>query len=218
MQTIFEDFSFLLHIDVPEKIPITHRFVERLLKIRSHQQKLHNHQDLEQQVFQAVLKMVKAEESFLIAKLEYETKEARFVKLTDYNETRLDILFSKVDLMFKDIDETALLEAIEIKSFDKLISSVRKSINLMKIATDVCYERMDLITKEWVNISEELLIKLKNFEQRGLKKVSNNLRLKLIPEIRELKALLREKPVKGAGSREEIEQKVLNMVEQAKSD
>lgn len=219
MTSIFSDFGFLKSIYVPEKIKIMHNFIEKLLRIQPSQLRDDVVKDENKNIlYQKIERTVKAEEAFIISKLEYETKEKRFIKLTAYTEDKLDILYSLKNLMFKDIDPELLLQGINSRSLDDLVTALDHTQIIIKGATNVCFKRMQLFTREWDDMTEELLNKIKNFEQRGLKKVSNNLRLKLIPELNEMKMALKEKLVKKAGSRDEINQKILDMVIKARED
>ncbi|MDH5402410.1 MAG: hypothetical protein OEY49_07965 [Candidatus Heimdallarchaeota archaeon] len=180
-----------------------------------------NHQKLnrDQTTLEDTIKKFSVKESnFLISKLEYEQKEDRFFRKTNYPNMKLDQEYIDKNLSFKDINDHNLLKAISDLSIFAINKAIEDMIQIIDHGVEMCYKRLRLIQKHWVSISEELLKKLNSFNYYGMKHISNNLRIKLLPELELLKLATKEELIEDSMSRVEINMEIESILNQARED
>jgi hypothetical protein len=165
-----------------------------------------------------ILDLSTQETAFQIAKTEYEKKERRFIELTHFNEEKLRIIYYEKNLVLKDVDLREMQLSLESKDIDRIITEVQRNKKVINKDIQICYDRVSILKNHWMIVSNELINKINNFEQRGIKLISNNLRLKLLPSLKELKSSLKSELVEGAVSRVDIDVQLNEMVQQAKDD
>ncbi len=196
-------FHFLRELYAPQKIGqhemISHKIIHKLIEIDTET-------DFDELKELKILleKLVKIEEKFAIAKTEYEKKENRFINNTRYSETQLEHIYITKSLLFKDINSRRIAELIDNKYFAYLIDELKNTINIIIYDTEICYKRIDILINEWKIESKKLLDNIRSFEYKGLKYLSNNLRIKLIPLLKEYKISLQEEMTESTMSRLEI--------------
>lgn len=217
------NYNFLRVMDIPQKIPLSHKIVSKLID-RSENEKdnIEYNKNQLSNIDIALLTSIKEfysnEETYHIAKIEYENKEHRFLELTNYTIEKLDILYNQHELNFRDIEAKKIEKYINSDSIEKLISTLNKNADIIKSTKEKCYRRANLLLSIWEDITKNLLLEINNFSHRGMKIISNNLRLKLIPQIEEMKISLKSKMVKDSSSRADIEEQLRSMVKQAEED
>ena len=123
------NYNFLRRLDIPQKIPISHKIVSILIdksdadnKIEYSEKKL---SVKDKKLLDSVKDFFSNEESFLIAKIEYENKERRFLELTSYTTEQLDILYKKHELNFKDIGA---------REIEKYINETKKKTQVLALS------------------------------------------------------------------------------------
>ncbi len=226
-----EWFSYLKHLDVPGKLKISHSIIEKL--VASDLQLVENsdilnfddivdHGSLSRQqaeLEETIKRLSVKETAFHIAQLEYEKKEARFLEKTNYNSIKLDQIYAEKDLVLKDINDSALLAAIADRDWDLIVSEIADIISVIGRDVDIFNSRIEFLLKLWVQLSRDLSEKIKSFEYRGMKVISTNLRLKLVPILEEFKTALKDHLLKEESlSRGRIEIELMDMVKQARED
>lgn len=218
-------FTFLRHLDVPQKYRVSHKIVEMLIKSDEIDEETtdkvtHDHLDQSQSMLEEVIKKLTAKEAaFQIAQMEYENKQKRFLKLTNLGEASLDQKYTEQNLSLRDIDEEKIMDAIQTGSVTRIIDELEEVSVIIARDIEIFYDRLSYLNTLWKDISAELLEKIRNFEHLGLKVVSSNLRVKLLPELEVFKQELKEPELtEDAISRSEINQKIDEMVEEARED
>lgn len=213
-------FSFLKELFVPQKLKISQRLVYRLVEIDEQDLDAHNKAIIanEEALVESIELFAKSEEKFNIARTNYEKKETRFIELTPYNEDRLDIKYVQEGLRFKDVRSSVLEELIDALNLPLLIEEILKNKKIIEEDVEICYSRIDFLLKLWDEINEELGVALQRFEKLGLKVASNNLRLKLLPQVAEYKALLNTPMNEETGSRLEVDLALKDMIKQVRED
>ncbi len=213
-------FSFLKELFVPQKLKISHKLVNRLLDID--EEDLSNHAKAitvnEVALVEAIELFAESEEKFNIARTNYEKKETRIIELTSYNEDRLDLKYVEAGLQFKDVRSAVLEELISSLNLPTLIRELLENKKIIEEDVEICYSRIDYLLKLWDETNEELGVALQRFEKLGLKIASNNLRLKLLPQIAEYKALLSTPMNEETGSRLEVDLALKDMISQVRED
>jgi hypothetical protein len=214
------DFSYLKQLDVPQNLKVSHSVVSLLIKssLPEMEEDSVGLSEEHEQLKHAIQELSVQEKAFQIARLEYEKKETRFVELSKFNQEKLDLLYFQHQLIFRDIDQESMSKAIDKGLINEIITTIDNNIEIIQAAIQTCYDRIQLLTKNWKEHSQELMEQINNFEQRGLKLVSNNLRLKLIPTLKELKSVLKSNLVKGAESRLEVSMELKSIVERSRED
>jgi hypothetical protein len=213
-------FSFLKELFVPQKLKISQKLVYRLVEIDEEILVKHKKEITanEEALMEAIELFAESEEKFNIAKLSYEKKQIRFIELTSYNEDRLDIRYAQQGLQFKDVRSAILEELIDNLDLPALINELFENKEIIEEDVDICYSRTDFLLKLWDEISEELGVRLQRFEKLGLKVASNNLRLKLLPQLAEYKALLNTPMNEETGSRLDVDIALKDMIKQVQED
>ena len=224
-------FSYLKHLDIPAKYKISHAVVEKLvasdIAFVEDQDHLkyddildHGKLSSKQAKLEETLKnLVTRESAFQIAQLEYEKKEARFVELTGYTTVILDQLYAQKKLGLKDIDDNLLLTAITDRDYEEINNALHHMTIIISRDVDVFRKRTNHLLVIWKALSQELMELIKSFEYRGLKVVSTNLRVKLIPELEEFKSALKDYNLgEESLSRHKIDLRLKEMVNQARED
>ncbi|OLS28832.1 MAG: hypothetical protein HeimC2_04330 [Candidatus Heimdallarchaeota archaeon LC_2] len=216
------NYNFLGVLDIPQKIPISHKIVSKLVEksdpdstIEYRENKLSTR---DKKLLYSIKDFFSNEESFLIAKIEYENKEKRFLELTSYTVEKLDILYNKHELNFKDIEAKQIEKYIESDDIENLIFILDDNTKTIKSTREGCYRRANLLLSIWEDITKNLLLEINNFSHRGMKIVSNSLRVKFLPQIEEMKLALKLKMVEDSSSRSSIEQQLRTMVKQVEED
>ncbi|MHA2276547.1 MAG: hypothetical protein ACXAC2_12300, partial [Candidatus Kariarchaeaceae archaeon] len=155
---------------------------------------------------------------FFISKIEYEKKEDRFIKLTNYTEEKLETLYHKSNLYFNDIHSKQMEEIIESEDLNAIIDILNVNSKIINSSIENCYNRIEILLVTWKDLTSELLTKINNFEHRGLKIISNNLRLRLLPQLEVMKGQLKLVMNDDSSSRAKIEEQLRNMVMSAEED
>jgi hypothetical protein len=224
-------FSYLKHLDIPQKLTISHKIVELLIQsdldIVENSEVLNyndilDHRELtpEQSELEQVIKgLASKETAFQVAQIEYENKEERFVNLTYYNRHLLDQKYAEMNMLLRDIKQDTITKAIDTRDIGKIIDVLKEAMVIISRDVDISYRRREFLSTLWTEVSEELLELIRSFEYRGLKVVSSNLRVKLKPTLEEYKQELKEpKLIENSLSRRDIDQSIKEMVEQARED
>ncbi|MFV2015948.1 MAG: hypothetical protein ACC656_10990 [Candidatus Heimdallarchaeota archaeon] len=217
------NYNFLRVLDIPQKFTISHNLVSKLLKkSEDYKGEIIYHQDdlsiEENNLLESIQHFFSQEEAFSIAKVEYEKKENRFVRLTNYTHEKLELLYTQNNFHFNDIHAQKIEEIIESDDLSPLIDILNLNRKIIEKTVENCYQRIELLLEIWRETTIDLLRRINNFEQRGMKMVSNSLRLRLLPQIEMIKANLKPHMLEDSQSRADIEQQIREMVELAEED
>ncbi|MCE7734109.1 MAG: hypothetical protein GPJ54_04465 [Candidatus Heimdallarchaeota archaeon] len=217
------NYNFLRVLNIPQKFELSHNIVTKLLK-KSESSKdviVYNKEELsgeERNLLETIQHFFSQEEAFSIAKIEYENKEDRFIRLTSYTTEKLDLLYSQNNFHFNDIHAQKIEEIIELEDLSSLIDILNLNSKIIKKTIENCYHRIELILEIWRELTAELHREVKNFEYRGLKIISNKLRLHLLPLIAMIKADLTQQMSEDSRSRAEIDEQLREMVLMSEED
>ncbi len=210
-------FSFLADLNAPQKLSFSHKLIEYLLKLEhsSIDDKIKSMRDL---IISTIKKIIRKEEIFNIARVEYEKKEERFIEKTIWNEDKLDLKYRDLGLQFMEIPSKEIKMAIDDNDINLFLQRIEEGIEIIEIDIKYCKKRTEFLLNEWVNISDELFDKLRTFEFRGLKKASSNLRIKILPSISEYKSNLKQGLVENTISRLDIMENIDEWLRLVKED
>ena len=213
-------FSFLKELYIPQKLKISHRLVNRLIDVDEEDLIKHIKEITANEValVEAIELFAESEEKFNISRTNYEKKQIRLIELTTYNEDRLDLRYVQAGLQFKDVRSSILEELIDAMNLPTLIREIMENKIIIEEDVEISYSRIDYLLKLWDEINEELSVALQRFEKLGLKIASNNLRLKLLPQLAEYKALLNTPMNEETGSRLEVDLALKDMIKQVRED
>ncbi len=213
-------FSFLKELYIPQKLKISHRLVNRLIDVDEEDLIKHIKEITANEValVEAIELFAESEEKFNISRTNYEKKQIRLIELTTYNEDRLDLRYVQAGLQFKDVRSSILEELIDAMNLPTLIREIMENKIIIEEDVEISYSRIDYLLKLWDEINEELSVALQRFEKLGLKIASNNLRLKLLPQLAEYKALLNTPMNEETGSRLEVDLALKDMIRQVRED
>jgi hypothetical protein len=217
------NYNFLRILDIPQKFSISHKIVSKLIdKSANKKHKVEYDEDElssdEKHLLDTINHFFSKEESFFISKIEYEKKEDRFIKLTNYTEEKLETLYHKSNLYFNDIHSKQMEEIIESEDLNAIIDILNVNSKIINSSIENCYNRIEILLVTWKDLTSELLTKINNFEHRGLKIISNNLRLRLLPQLEVMKGQLKLVMNDDSSSRAKIEEQLRNMVMSAEED
>ncbi len=214
------DFSYLKRLHVPQKLSFSHSLIDLLLKSGKELQKDDNGEIFNESpiLLEELNLMINQETSFQIAKLEYEKKEERFIDLTAFTIERLDQIYFQSGKIFDDVGHEGLREAINDSNLGSIIEEVQKNRIIIEKDVQCSYDRILILTSHWNQLSHDLLEQINNLEQRGVKLISNNLRMKILPKLKELKSALKSDLIEGSMSRVEIKLKLDETLDQVKND
>lgn len=217
------NYNFLRVLNIPQKFVLSHNIVTKLLK-KSESNKdviVYNKEELsilERNLLESIKHFFSQEEAFSIAKVEYENKEDRFIRLTNYTTEKIDLLYLQNNFHFNDIHSQKIEEIIETEDLSTLIDILKLNSKIIEKTIENCYQRIELILETWREITAELHREVKNFEHRGIKIISNKLRLHLLPLIAMIKADLKPQMSEDSRSRAEIEEELHEMVLKSEED
>lgn len=217
------NYNFLRVLNIPQKFILSHNIVAKLLK-KSESSKdviVYDKEELsilERNLLESIQQFFSQEEAFSIAKIEYENKEDRFIRLTSYTSEKLDLLYLQNNFHFNDIHAQKIEEIIEMEDLSALIDILNLNSKIIDKTIENCYLRIELILETWREITAELYREVKNFEHRGIKIISNKLRLHLLPLIAMIKADLKPQMSEDSRSRAEIDEELREMVLMSEED
>ena len=217
------NYNFLLPLNVPQKLKISHNLIEKLLGLSENMDKsiadefyrLTPHQ---KRIYTLLDSLANLEEKFYIAKIEYDKKYLRFLQLTPLIEEVAEKNFNASGYILTDVDFEGILKIIDKQDIDEFIIILERNCEIINDDIKATYNRINAIMSEWKTISNELLEKIKNFEYRGMKYISARLRVKITPILAEMQESLRAPFTEDATSRNDLIKQFEEIIEEAKED